>query len=86
VPHHGSKTSSTDDFVQSTKPTYAIISVGRNSMFGHPHKDVVDRWQANGATVLTTGTSGTITVTTNGYDLSLKTFIQPQKGTKGTQR
>jgi competence protein ComEC len=82
VPHHGSKTSSTDDFVQSTKPTYAIISVGRNSTFGHPHKDVVDRWQANGATVLTTGTFGTITVTTNGHDLSLKTFIQPQKGTK----
>jgi competence protein ComEC len=83
VPHHGSKTSSTDDFVHATKPTYAIISVGRNSMFGHPHKDVVERWQANGATVLTTGTSGTITVTTNGHDLSLKTFIQPQKGTKG---
>jgi competence protein ComEC len=83
VPHHGSKTSSTDDFVHATKPTYAIISVGRNSMFGHPHKDVVERWQANGATVLTTGTSGTITVTTNGHDVSLKTFIQPQKGTKG---
>jgi competence protein ComEC len=77
VPHHGSKTSSTADFVQATKPTYAIISVGRNSMFGHPHKDVVERWQANGATVLTTGNSGTITVTTNGHDLSLKTFVQP---------
>jgi competence protein ComEC len=85
VPHHGSKTSSTDDFVRATKPTYAIISVGRHSMFGHPHKDVVDRWQANGATVLTTGTSGAITVTTNGHDLSLTTFIQPLKGTKGTQ-
>jgi competence protein ComEC len=46
-------------------------------MFGHPHKDVVERWQANGATVLTTGNSGTITVTTNGHDLSLKTFVQP---------
>jgi beta-lactamase superfamily II metal-dependent hydrolase len=43
----------------------------------------VERWQANGATVLTTGTSGTITVTTNGHDVSLKTFIQPQKRTKG---
>jgi competence protein ComEC len=85
VPHHGSKTSSTADFVQAAKPTYAIISVGRNSMFGHPHKDVVERWQANGATVLTTGNSGTITVTTNGHDLSLKTFIEPQKGTKGAQ-
>ena len=75
VPHHGSKTSSTDDFVHATKPTFAVISVGRNSMFGHPHKDVVDRWQANGATVLTTGEYGTITISTNGQDLNIKTFI-----------
>ena len=75
VPHHGSKTSSTEPFVLATKPMFAIVSVGRNSMFGHPHKEVVDRWQANGATVLTTGHSGTITITTDGQDLSLKTFI-----------
>jgi beta-lactamase superfamily II metal-dependent hydrolase len=43
-------------------------------MFGHPHKEVVDRWQANGATVLTTGNCGTITVTTDGKNLTLKTF------------
>ena len=81
VAHHGSKTSSTDGFVLAAKPQYAIISVGRDSMFGHPHREVVERWQANGATVLTTGQSGTITVTTDGHDLSLKQY-QPQKGTK----
>ena len=85
VPHHGSRTSSTDSFVQATKPTFAIISVGRNSMFGHPHEEVVQRWRANGAEVLTTGTSGTITVTTDGKDLSLERFIQPQKGRKDTK-
>jgi len=85
VPHHGSKTSSTEAFVLATKPTLAIISVGRNSRFGHPHKDVVERWHSNGATVLTTGDCGTITVTTDGHDLSLKTFLQPQKGTKITK-
>jgi competence protein ComEC len=82
VAHHGSKTSSTNNFVYATKPTFAIISVGRNSMFGHPHKEVVERWQSNGATVLTTGEYGTITVTTDGKDLNLKTFMQPQKSTK----
>lgn len=81
VPHHGSKTSSTENFVLATQPIFAIISVGRNSMFGHPHKEVVDRWQSNGATVLTTGNSGTITVTTDGHDLSLETFIEPQRST-----
>jgi competence protein ComEC len=75
VPHHGSKTSSTEDFVVATKPQFAVISVGRNSRFGHPHKEVVDRWQSNGATVLTTGNSGTITITTDGHDLSVKEFL-----------
>ena len=82
VPHHGSKTSSTDAFVQATKPTFAIISVGRNSMFGHPHKEVVQRWRANGATVFTTGEYGTITITTDGKDVSLKTFIESQTAQK----
>ncbi len=75
VPHHGSKTSSTEGFVLATKPSLALVSVGRNSRFGHPHKEVVERWQANGATVLTTGDCGTITAITDGHDLNLKTFI-----------
>jgi competence protein ComEC len=79
VPHHGSKTSSTQEFVNTTRSQFAIISVGRNSRFGHPHEEVVDRWQSNGATVLTTGNSGTITIATDGHDLSLKTFVQPQR-------
>lgn len=74
VPHHGSKTSSTEEFVNATRPQLAIISVGRNSRFGHPHKEVVERWQSQGATVLTTGNSGTITITTDGHELKLKTF------------
>jgi competence protein ComEC len=74
VPHHGSRTSSTEAFVATTKPQLAIISVGGSSRFGHPHKEVVERWQANGATVLTTGKSGTITVTTDGHDLRIKEF------------
>jgi len=78
TPHHGSKTSSTEDFVRATAAQFAIISVGRHSMFGHPHKEVVQRWQSHGATVLTTGECGTITVTTDGKDLTLRRFIQPQ--------
>lgn len=78
VPHHGSKTSSTEDFVRATAPQLAVISVGQHSMFGHPHEEVVQRWRANGARVLTTGECGTITVSTDGTYLSLKSFIQPQ--------
>ena len=75
VAHHGSKTSSTDAFVAVTKPHYAIISVGQDSMFGHPHAEVVERWKESGAEVLTTGKCGTITVTTNGTDLSVTEFV-----------
>lgn len=71
VPHHGSRTSSTDAFVSATRPRHAIISVGQDSMFGHPHAEVVERWQAAGAEVLTTGQCGMITVTTDGTDLSV---------------
>jgi competence protein ComEC len=81
VPHHGSKTSSTDAFVAATNPRFAIISVGQDSMFGHPHAEVVERWTNKGAEVLTTGECGTITVTTDGSDLSVTEFA-PQKGTK----
>ncbi|HKC63695.1 MAG TPA: ComEC/Rec2 family competence protein [Pyrinomonadaceae bacterium] len=76
VAHHGSHTSSTDAFVKATRPGLAVISVGLHSIFGHPHKDVVDRWRASGALVLTTGQSGTITVSTNGSDLKVETFVK----------
>ena len=76
VAHHGSKTSSTEGFVNATRPKFAIISVGQNSMFGHPHREVVERWQNNGAEVLTTGKSGMITVSTDGKDLWAETFVR----------
>jgi competence protein ComEC len=76
VAHHGSKTSSTEAFVKETTPAYAIISVGLNSMYGHPHKEVLDRWRANGAQVLTTGEHGTITISTDGSDLKVETFVK----------
>lgn len=76
VAHHGSKTSSTPALIAAAQPRFAVISVGQTSVFGHPSKEVVDRWKAGGAQVLTTGESGTITVTTDGRDLRLKTFVE----------
>jgi competence protein ComEC len=76
VAHHGSKTSSIEAFVAATHPSLAIISVGRTSMFGHPNKDVVERWQANGAVVMTTGQWGTISVVTDGRALTFSTFVK----------
>jgi competence protein ComEC len=75
VAHHGSKTSSTAEFVKAANAQWAIISVGQTSMFGHPHAEVVERWKGSGAEVLTTGSSGTITVITDGKDLRVETFV-----------
>lgn len=75
VAHHGSRTSSTQSFVNAARPNLAIISVGQQSPFGHPHAEVVRRWQDSGAQVLTTGRSGTITISTDGQDLRVETFV-----------
>jgi competence protein ComEC len=81
VAHHGSRTSSTNEFVRESHPALAVISVGRDSPFGHPHKEIVERWRASGARVLTTGESGTITVSTDGEDLRIETFTGEHKQT-----
>lgn len=72
--HHGSRTSSTQTFVESTKAEYVIIPVGKKSQFGHPHKEVVERWKNSGAKVYTTGERGTVTISTNGKDFEVQTF------------
>jgi competence protein ComEC len=76
VAHHGSRTSSTTEFIRSVGPEYAVISVGRHSRFGHPHKEVVDRWLASGAEVMTTGEKGMISVSTDGRDLQIFPFVK----------
>ena len=74
VAHHGSRTSSIAEFINASKAKLAIVSVGKNSPFGHPHSEVVERWKTSGAKVMTTGENGTISVSTDGKDLQLRTF------------
>jgi beta-lactamase superfamily II metal-dependent hydrolase len=69
-------TSSTEGFVHATQPSLAVVSVGQDSPYGHPHPEVLARWRAAGAQLLTTGERGTITFSTDGYDLKVKTFVQ----------
>ena len=73
--YKNSGTSSTPGFVSVTRPAVAVISVGRDSPYGHPHGEVLDRWRDAGAQVLTTGERGTITVSTDGEDLLVETYV-----------
>lgn len=72
--HHGSKTSSTQPFIEATKAKLVVISVGKNSPFGHPHEEVVERWKNSGAQLKTTGEKGTIFVSSNGKTIEVETF------------
>ena len=75
VAHHGSRTSSSQAFVAAAHPSLAIISVGRTSIFGHPNREVIDRWRTIGAQVMTTGEKGMISVVTDGKNLKIGTFV-----------
>ena len=61
VPHHGSRTSSTPDFVAATRPRWVIYAVGYRNRWGFPVRRVVERWQQAGARGLRTSTGGAIT-------------------------
>lgn len=62
VAHHGSRTSSSQPFVEAVHPTIALISDGRNNTFGHPRMEVIDRLAATGAQVFRTDMHGAVTV------------------------
>ena len=63
VGHHGSRYSSTDKFLARVKPQVAIISAGVDNVYGHPHKEALDRLTAAGAKIFfTTGQTQTLTI------------------------
>jgi len=65
VPHHGSKSSSTLDFLQVLQPEYSIVSVGSKNSFGHPHKMVLDNLEFINSKIFRTDISGEIKFTKN---------------------
>jgi competence protein ComEC len=69
VPHHGSQTSSTPDFVQRLSPRWAVIPVGPGNQYGHPASAVLARWGP--ARVLRTDIEGSIRFSTDGQDLEV---------------
>ncbi len=63
VPHHGSRTSSSDAFLDAVAPRLAIVQAGYLNRFGHPRPDVLARYAARGIPVLRNDRDGAITVT-----------------------
>jgi competence protein ComEC len=78
VPHHGSKTSSTDAFVAAVAPKFAVVSVGEGNQFGHPVESVVERYAAAGVRFLRTDRDGEVTALSDGQSLTVHTFAEGQ--------
>ena len=73
VGHHGSNTSSGQNFVDRVNAKYAIISVGSDNNYNHPNMNIVNRWENSGVKVYRTDLSGTIIAITDGNALSIET-------------
>ncbi len=73
VGHHGSSSSSSQALVDAVKPEYAIFSLAKNNDYHHPHKQVTERWKKSGAKLYRTDQCGTITVTSDGTEISITT-------------
>jgi competence protein ComEC len=74
IPHHGSLTSSSEDFVRALQPQVAVVSAGRSNHFGHPVPEVLDRYTAVGAELFRTDRNGAVVVDTDGFSLAVSTF------------
>ena len=65
VGHHGSKTSSTQEFLEKVSPKIALIGVGQDNKFGHPSSDVIERLKNQGAKIYRTDEDGEISILIN---------------------
>jgi competence protein ComEC len=66
VGHHGSRTSSSPEFVKAVAPTYAMISDGKDNKYGHPHQETLDTLAQFGAKIFRTDLLGTIVMKSDG--------------------
>lgn len=76
VAHHGSKSSSSQEFLECVSPKIAMIGVGENNTYGHPNEEVLERLQAIDCTVYRTDINGEIAIKLNKGKILVKTMLQ----------
>ncbi|MDF2882868.1 MAG: ComE-like protein Metallo beta-lactamase superfamily hydrolase, secreted [Clostridiaceae bacterium] len=81
--HHGSHTSTSQNFLNKVNPKYAIISCGVDNDYGHPHKETMDRLKRKNVIVYRTDESGTIVAESDGKDISFR--VKPGDYRYGSQ-
>jgi competence protein ComEC len=74
-PHHGSKSSSSEAFLQAVAPQVIIISVGRGNRYGHPDPEILDRYHAGGVQLFRTDVHGAVEVSSDGKRISVRPAV-----------
>ena len=74
VGHHGSKTSTSREFLQALQPKYAMICVGADNSFGHPNRETLEQLALHGAQIFRTDENGAVVFHTDGTHLHIETF------------
>lgn len=78
VGHHGSSSSTSNEFLDKVEPKYAVISVGEGNSYQHPHTETLEAFNNNGIIVYRTDRNGTIVATSDGQTIS----FDVEKGSK----
>jgi competence protein ComEC len=86
VPHHGSGTSSSMEFLRALRPDIAVVSAGRGNPFGHPVATVLARYAAVGTTVFRTDQDGAVMVDTDGVTVHVESFTKRSLTLRSHQR
>lgn len=79
APHHGSKSSSSLDFVAATLPDHVVFTSGNRNRFGHPHAEVQQRYADSGAQLLRSDIDGAILVEMDAHGLKLERYRQSHR-------
>lgn len=82
VAHHGSKFSSSEEFLRAVSPEYAVISCSEDNVYGHPHEETLKRLEKFGTEVMTTAEKGAIFIQSNGKNYHLNTYLESSPGWK----
>ena len=77
VGHHGSTSSTSQDFLDAVSPEYVVIFVGEDNIYGHPHQETLDKLNAAGIEIYRTDLHGTIVFTSDGTNLNVTTNAIP---------